>query len=101
METAAVTTIRIRLPSHTRRRGARADFGRLFKRTKKGSKTWAVRGSDQRKRAVTDQGTQKEAYQGFGQCDSGVEKKAFIQKHVKQTQKDLGGAAEYKTVDHS
>ena len=37
---------RIRLPSHTRRRGARADFGRLFKRTKKGSKTWAARGSD-------------------------------------------------------
>ncbi len=52
METAAVTTMRIRLPSHTRRRGARADFGRLFNRTKKGSNTWAARGSDQRKRAV-------------------------------------------------
>lgn len=52
METAAVTTIRIRLPSHTRSNGARADLGRLFKRTKKGSKTWAAKGLDQRKRAV-------------------------------------------------
>lgn len=52
MDTAATITVRIRFPSHTKRRGARADFGRLFKSTRNGSKIWAAKGLDQRKRAV-------------------------------------------------
>ena len=52
MDTAATITVRIRFPSHTKRRGARADFGRLFKSTRTGSKIWAAKGLDQRKRAV-------------------------------------------------
>ena len=37
-DTAAVMMVRMLLPSQTMSRGARADLGRLFNRTRKGSK---------------------------------------------------------------
>ena len=40
-------------PSHTIKSGAKADLGRLFKRTKNGSKTLAAEGLAQRRRAQT------------------------------------------------
>ena len=50
-DTAATTMVRMLLPSHTIKRGARADFGRLFNRTRKGSSTWATLLLDHRSRA--------------------------------------------------
>ena len=52
-ETAAVTMVVVLFPSHTIKSGAKADLGRLFKRTKNGSKTLAAEGLAQRRRAQT------------------------------------------------
>ena len=50
-DTAATTMVRMLLPSHTIKRGARADLGRLFNRTRKGSSTCATLLPDHRSRA--------------------------------------------------
>ena len=50
-DTAATMIVFMLLPSHTMRRGARADFGRLFKSTRNGSSTWATLLLDHKSRA--------------------------------------------------
>lgn len=48
----ATTMVRSLAPSHTIRRGASADFGRLFSTTRHGSRIRAIRREHQRSTAV-------------------------------------------------
>ena len=99
----ATTMVRSLAPSHTIRRGASADFGRLFSTTRHGSRIRAIRREHQRSTAVPTPRitTKNETDKSFCQCHGNMCKQGLIPAHGKKGLCDQGRTAEDKGIDPS